>query len=126
MGNVSGHPPRLSVESKAASFTLTAKDSGKLFVIAAVDIVADLPPVDATMDGVFYEFFIATASASTGFSISPAAADQIRGKGLTAADNKDLINTAATDAVGDFVRVTCDGSAGWLVSGTLGTWAREA
>lgn len=126
MSNVSGFPPSLSVESKAASYTLGPQDSGKVFLHTAVDVVASLPAVTADMDGVFYKFFVVAPSTTTGASVSPAAADQIRGKGITAADNKDIINTAATDALGDYLEVVCDGSLGWVITDSAGTWAREA
>lgn len=128
MTNRSGHPFEYSdVEALAANRTLTRKDSGKLFLVGAVDLVASLPDVtaDANLKGVSYDFFIDAASAVTGFSVSPGATDKIRGKGITAADNKDIINTAATDAVGDYISVACDGT-DWVITSMLGTWAREA
>jgi len=111
------------VETKTASFTLSALDSGKLFIVDAADLVATLP---ATEKGVFFTFLVKTLSATTGFSLSPQAADQIIGGGITPADNKDLINSAATDAVGDLVTVMGDGDAGWYIVEKVGTWAREA
>lgn len=127
MANRSGHPFELGgVETLAAARTLTRADSGKVFLSGAVDIVVTLPPVDAGMVGVTYKFITVTLSASTGYSISPNASDRIQGKGITAADNKDIINTAATDAIGDMLEVVCDSTDGWTISGLLGTWSREA
>lgn len=59
-------------------------------------------------------------------AVSPVAADQIAGLGITAADNKDLLNTKATARVGDEVQLIGNGAAGWSVAGAKGTWAREA
>ena len=115
--------PNSPVEVKTASWTLDASDSGKKFIVNAVDLVATLP---STVDGLHFEFYILTASASTGFSVSPAAADQIIGNGFTAADDKDAINTAASDAVGDRIVVHGDGASGWYITDVTGTWAREA
>jgi hypothetical protein len=42
-----------------------------------------------------------------------------------AADDKDAINTAATDRVGDSLTLVGDGVDGWYVVGVTGTWARE-
>lgn len=126
MPNYSGHPVTLNVETREASFSLTEKDSGKVFLIDAADVVASLPAASEATRGVFYKFFVVTLSTGTGFSVSPAAADQIRGKGITAADDKDIINSAATDAVGDHIEVVCDGSLGWVITNVDGTWAREA
>lgn len=107
------------VEIKTASWTLTAQDSGKIFIVNAADLVATLP---ATVAGLNYEFIVQTLSTVTGFSISPAAADNING----GTDDKDLINSAATDAKGDSVKVWGDGSVGWWTGAKIGTWAAES
>ena len=108
---------------KSASFNVLAAESGATYLCKAVDLVATLP---ATVAGLFYTFIVHTVSATTGLSISPAAADAIRGNGLTSVDDKDLINTAATDAEGDTVTIIGDGADGWWVVEIVGTWAKEA
>lgn len=113
---------RVGVETKTADYTLTAADSGKVFLAGAVDLVFTLP---STVSGLVYTIVVKTVSASTGCSVSPAAADQIVGNGFTVADDKDAINTAATDAVGDSITVVGDGSVGWYITNVAGTWARE-
>lgn len=112
------------VNLAAASQTLTAAQSGQKFV-GAVDAVFTLPAAAASLKGVWYEFETGVLSSGTGLSISPAAADHIRGNGLTSVDNKDLINTGATDRLGDMVRIYCDGS-DWIIDAIIGTWAKEA
>jgi hypothetical protein len=108
--------------SKAANYTVVAADTGKVIEAAAVDLVFTLP---ATVAGLQFTFVVKTISATTGLSISPAAADKIMGNGFTAADDKDAINTAATDRVGDSLTLVGDGVDGWYVVGVTGTWARE-
>jgi hypothetical protein len=108
-----------SVVNLTANVTLTAADSGNIYRVNAVDLVATLP---ATAEGLEYTFVVDTVSATTGFSVSPAAADNVNG----GADDKDLINTAATDVKGDSVRVVGDGGEGWLTVGMHGIWAAEA
>lgn len=126
MANRSGHPfEHDDVETLTAARTLTAKDSGKVFKTGAADVVVTLPTVAPELKGVTYTFFVETLSVTTGLSISPAAADQIKMKGITAADNKDIINSAATDAIGDSLTIVCDG-ADWIVTSFLGTFEREA
>jgi hypothetical protein len=71
-----------TVNLAAASQALTADQSGQKFV-GAVDAVFTLPAADAATKGVWYEFETGALSAGTGLSISPAAADHIRGNGLT-------------------------------------------
>ena len=109
----------------AATQTLTAAQSGQKFV-GAVDAVFTLPAAAAATKGVWYEFETGAVSAGVGLSISPAAADHIRGNGLTEVDNKDLINSGVSDRKGDSVRLYCDGVDGWVIDAVIGTWAKEA
>lgn len=108
----------------AATQALTAEQSGQRFV-GAVDAVFTLPAASSTTKGVWYDFESGVGSTGTGLSISPAAADHIRGNGLTSTDDKDLINSGATDRVGDSVRLYCDGVDGWVIAAIVGTWAKE-
>jgi len=112
------------VNLAAATQDLTAAQSGQKFVGAA-NAVFTLPAAAAGTKGVYYEFECGAVSTTTGLSISPAAADHIRGNGLTSTDDKDLINTAATDRLGDMARVYCDGADGWVIEAIIGTWAKE-
>lgn len=112
--------------TKTDSYTVLATDNGTVFIMNATDKVFTLP---ATAAGLTYTFVTGSAAAaggSTGTSISPQAADKIMGTGITAADDKDLINTAGTDAAGDMVVLEADGVDGWNVVYKVGTWAREA
>ena len=113
-----------TVNLAAATQALTAAQSGQKFV-GAVDAVFTLPAAAAGTKGVWYEFETGALSSGTGLSVSPAAADHIRGNGLTSVDNKDLINTGATDRLGDMVRLYCDGVDGWVIEAVIGTWAKE-
>lgn len=117
--------PTRTVNLAAATQALTAAQSGQKFV-GAVDAVFTLPAAAAATKGVWYEFETGALSGGTGLSISPAAADHIRGNGLTAVDDKDLINTGATDRLGDSVRIYCDGVDGWVIEAVIGTWAKQA
>jgi hypothetical protein len=112
------------VNLAAATQALTADQSGQKFV-GAVDAVFTLPNAAAALTGVWYEFETGALSSGTGLSISPGTTDNIRGNGLSAVDNKDLINTGATDRLGDSVRIYCDG-ADWIIDSIIGTWAKEA
>lgn len=116
---------RRKVNLAAASQVLTAAQSGEKFV-GGVDAVFTLPAAAAGTKGVWYEFECGAVSVGTGLSIDPAAADHIRGNGLTSVDNKDLINSGATDRLGDFVRLYCDGVDGYIIESIVGTWAKES
>ena len=102
-----------------AATTLTAADSGTIYRINVADAVVTLP---ATEVGLVFGFVVDTVSATTGCSLSPVAADNING----GTDNKDLINTAATDVKGDSVILYGDGDEGWLTISMHGIWAEEA
>jgi len=106
-----------------ASKTLTVHEANQTVIAAAVDLVITLP---ATQAGLEFHFIVDTVSAVTGLSIDPAAADKIMGHAITEAVDKDLINTAATDVVGDSVSLVGDGIDGWYITRITGTWAREA
>ena len=113
------------VNLAAATQTLTAAQSAQKFV-GAVDAVFTLPAAAAATKGVWYEFETGALSAGTGLAISPAAADHIRGNGLTSVDDKDLINSGVTDRLGDSVRLYCDGVDGYIIESIIGVWAKEA
>ena len=116
------------VNAAAATQALTAGQSGEKFV-GAVDAVFTLPAAAAALLGVFFEFQCGAVSAGTGLSISPAAADGIGGYGLTSVVNKDLINTGATDVLGDLIRIRCTGATGtgaWVIEDVRGIWSKEA
>lgn len=104
--------------SKGAAYTVLASESGTAFVSTAVDVVFTLP---AAEKGLWYTFVAGIVSVTTGLSISPVAADSIN-SGVV---NKDLINTPATDVLGDSVTVASDGTDWWTVE-MHGIWAAEA
>jgi hypothetical protein len=107
------------VVEKAANYTCLTTDSGKTFIATAADVVFTLP---STASGLQYTFVCAAVSASTGLSVSPAAADNIN----EGTDDKDLINSGATDVLGDSVTVVADGTLGWYTTSKIGTWAAES
>jgi len=115
---------RRKVNLAAATQALDASHSGQKFV-GAEDAVFTLPAAAAGTKGVWYEFETGALSTGVGLSISPAAADHIRGNGLTSTDNKDLINSGASDRLGDMVKIYCDGVDGWVIEAIIGTWAKE-
>lgn len=104
------------------NLVLTAADSGAVVICTAADVKVTLP---STALGLFFTIVTGVASGGTGVQVDPAAADQIIGAGFTPADNKDAINTGATDVVGDAITVVGDGAAGWYVTDVVGIWARE-
>ncbi|MEK9644299.1 MAG: hypothetical protein VW547_02015 [Alphaproteobacteria bacterium] len=114
---------------RATSTPVYIKPDGDdvLVIIAVANCVIHLPKAVNARTGLRVIATVETVSGSgTGASLSPDADDKFQGTGLTAADNKDLINTQATEAVGDTAEVVCDNDTGWRVTNLIGTWAREA
>lgn len=108
-----------NVEEHSAAHTVAAADSG---VVQLVDTTST-HTLPATAVGDVYIF--QAAKSGVGITISPNANDNIRGGGLTAVDNKDLILTAATARAGDFVKLVADGSAGYAIAESSGIWVKE-
>lgn len=98
--------------------TLTPEDSGKVIRLNAADLVVTLP---STQEGLVYTFVVTATSSTTGASISPQAADKFVSGAK--ADDADLVNTQATEAIGDNVTVYGDGIDGWFIMNQRGTWA---
>ena len=110
---------------KTASFTASIEDSGTLFIINVADCVVTLPALSTLgADSVYFDFVVKALSATTGLSLSPNSADAIDG----GTDDKDFINTAATDALSDGIRISGsdDDATSWWTRGRQGTWAAEA
>lgn len=110
-------------ELKSANYTVDAEDAGKVLWVDTDAVVITLPAV-----GGINSVTVANAAAYgvSGVAISPNASDMIEGADITAADDKDLINTKATAQRGDYA-VIFDGDAnGWCCIERKGTWARQA
>ena len=106
--------------------TFDAEDTGKLFVVDA-DGDGDaltLPAIATGLDGI--AIMAIGAFGTTALTISPAAADMILGPDITGADDKDLINTKATQRRGDYVVLIAGDADGYMVIQKRGVWAREA
>ena len=121
------------VEVVTDNRTLTAADSGKVFLIATDAKVFSLP---ATVVGVEYTFINFGAAGNNIVTISPVAADGISGTITLAATvvvdagvvDKDLINTNATSQCGDTVKLVGTGVTGtkaWIIVHSTGIWAAQ-
>lgn len=114
--------------------TLAITDVGYVQNVIADGIVITLP---STVVGYYYNIRNggdnvtgtaagAASDASMEVTVSPAAADLIAGMGVTAADNKDFVNTQTSSEIGDELQLLGDGVNGWFVTSVVGTWAKEA
>lgn len=110
-------------ETISANKTLAATDSGKIFFVDTDAKTITLPAVEG-MGGI--KIVNIGADAAVAVTISPNSADMIEGPGITAADDKDIINTKATARRGDYVVIDYGDGNGWVIREMRGTWAREA
>ena len=109
------------VIAKTAAFTVALPaDNGKKFeleLLTGMDVV--LPAVSAANKGQRVTFINALLPTSNVYKLSPAAGDRIG----YLADAAEYQNTAATDALGDFVTLESDGVDGWTIVAERGIWA---
>lgn len=113
-------------ETLTGTKTFDAQDSGKLFCVTDAGD-ADALTLPAIADGLGGITILAVgAFGSTAVTVSPAAADSILGPDITAADDKDLICTKATQRRGDFVTLDLGDADGYVVTEMRGIWARQA
>jgi len=108
-------------ETIAAARTLTASDSGKIFILNASAGAAVSLPAVATSAGVRYKFITGAAFASTAFTIVAATA-KIQGGVIVNSTNVPCANITTitlahgAEAVGDWIELDCDGT-NWYVKG---------
>ena len=122
-GEVDEFGPNAARETKSDDYTVDALDSGKIIYVDTDAKTITLPATDA---GITVTLVNAGSFGTVALTIDPNANDQINGNDITAADNKDYVNTKATAQRGDFVTLVADGTDGWFITAQRGTWAREA
>jgi hypothetical protein len=110
-------------EAIAANKTLDSEDSGKLFWVDTDAVTITLP---AVATHALAKIVNGGAYGTIAVTISPQALDSIEGPDITAADDKDIINTKATAQRGDFAVLGDADAAGYVVTELRGVWARQA
>lgn len=110
-------------EALTSTKTFDAEDCGKLFWCTGDAAALTLPAIATGLSGLAIVSGGAFGSQAT--TIDPAAADMILGPDITGADNKDLINTKATQRRGDYVVLIAGDADGYMVTEMRGIWARE-
>lgn len=112
-------------ETLTGTKTFDAEDAGKAFFVteAGDGDPLNLPAVAA---GFANALIVAIgAFGTTALTISPDAADNVRGPDITPGDNKDLILTKATQRRGDRVYIAGGDADGYVVGPLVGAWTRE-
>lgn len=111
-------------EALTGTKTFDAEDCGKLFWCTGDATALTLPAIAAGLSGLAIVSGGAFGSQAT--TIDPNASDMILGPDITGADNKDLVNTKATQRRGDYVVLIAGDADGYMVTEMRGIWAREA
>jgi len=113
-----------NIEQKDSSYTVViSTDSGKTFLSNTTDVVFTLPAIAI---GNVFTFVNTAADGGNNLTINPQTGDGILYLG-SLTDNKDLINTASTSKVGDYVTIaSLNSTAHYTVVDVQGVWAKEA
>ena len=107
--------------------SIDAEDNGKVFLVE-VDCVITLPAIGTGGVGPYTFVNYGKEDKDTGISdvqisIDPNSSDYIAGCDLTATNDTDLINTAATAKRGDYLVLVYGGANGWNIAAMRGVWA---
>jgi hypothetical protein len=110
-----------------AAVTLDGTDDGDTVVAnnSAATVVATLPKTSVVGPGYRARLIAGVLpGAGAGTTLTPNAADKFQGNGFNAKTaGQTLVNSAASDVVGDLVEVISDGAGIWYVINKVGTWA---
>ena len=120
-GGISG----FNIEQKDSNYTVVINngDSGKTFLSNTTDVVFTLP---AIAGGNVYTFINTAADGGNNLTVSPDGDDGILYLGGLV-DDKDVVNTASTSKVGDYVTIaSLNSTVFWTVVDVQGVWAKES
>jgi hypothetical protein len=117
------------VETISTTTTLTAADSGKVFILdAAAGKVVTLPALKA---GLNFKFIVGAAFATDNWVIDSAEGDNIEGiiadlgstpAGIPATGEDQINFVASAEGLGDWVELVCDyDNSQWIVTGMCRT-----
>jgi hypothetical protein len=114
--------------------TLTAAESGVVFLVGADAKTATLPSSAAVGAGVKYAFVNNGADGAYGFTVAVNAVDKLMGSfsngrtkiTMSGTDDKNIVNTKSTANNGDYLIIESDGVNGWYIIGGSGIWTEES
>jgi hypothetical protein len=110
------------VEAVTGATTLTAEDSGKVFILKASAGAQITLPAVATSAGLRFKFIVGLAFATTDWTVK-ALSNAIEGSVLVngahvaGVDENTISFVASAEAIGDFAELVCDGT-NWYVNGS--------
>ena len=112
-----------NITQKDSNYTVViSTDSGKTFLSNTTDVVFTLPAIAV---GNVYTFVNTAGDGGNNLTVSPNSSDGILYLGgLT--DDSDVINTASTSKVGDYVTIaSLNSTVFWTVVNVQGVWAKS-
>ena len=113
-----------NIEQKDSNYTVVINngDSGKTLLSNTKDVVFTLPSIAV---GNVYTFVNTGTDGQNNLTISPNSSDGILYLGALT-DDSDVINTASTSKVGDYVTIaSLNSTAFWTVVDVQGVWAKS-
>ena len=111
-----------NVEAVTGATTLTAEDSGKVFILKASAGAQITLPAVATSAGLRFKFIVGLAFATTDWTVK-ALSNAIEGSVLVngahvaGVDENTVSFVASAESIGDFAELVCDGT-NWYVNGS--------
>ena len=113
-----------NITQKDSSYTVVINtDSGKTFLSNTTDVEFTLPAIAV---GNVFTFINTAADGGNNLTVSPNGSDGILYLGGLV-DDKDVVNTASTSKVGDYVTIaSLNSTVFWTVVDVQGVWAKES
>jgi hypothetical protein len=113
-----------NVEAVTGATTLTAEDSGKVFILKASAGAQITLPAVATSAGLRFKFIVGLAFATTDWKIATEESENViegsvlvNGAHVAGVDENTISFVASAESIGDFAELVCDGT-NWYVNGS--------
>jgi hypothetical protein len=112
----------VQVEAVTGATTLTAEDSGKVFILKAAAGAQITLPAVATSAGFRFKFVVGQLFATTNWTVLAASnvidgSVLVNGAHVAGVDENTISFVASAESVGDFAELVCDGTH-WYVNGS--------
>lgn len=112
----------VQVEALTGATTLTAEDSGKVFILKAAAGAQITLPAVATSAGFRFKFVVGQLFATTNWTVLSASnvihgSVLVNGAHVAGVDENTISFVASAEAIGDFAELVCDGT-NWYVNGS--------
>jgi hypothetical protein len=111
-----------NVEAVTGATTLTAEDSGKVFILKAAAGAQITLPAVATSAGLRFKFIVGQLFATTDWTVKAATnviegSVLVNGAHVAGVDENTISFVASAESIGDFAELVCDGT-NWYVNGS--------